>query len=149
MCTACLFHLFSVLELSIISTFLNGCKKKKRRKIFQNIKKLHEMQISAYNKWNLKYSHLPGGLRDKRSTCQCRRHKTRDIDPWLRKSSWSRKWQLTPLFLPEKFHGQRILAGHSSWGCKELDTTEHTHTASLVYVLCMAVFCYSKVKISQ
>ena len=28
--------------------------------------------------------------------------------------------------LPEKFHGQRNLVGNSPWGCKELDTTEHT-----------------------
>ena len=28
----------------------------------------------------------------------------------------------------EKSHGQRILAGYSPWGCKELDTTEHAHT---------------------
>ena len=29
-----------------------------------------------------------------------------------------------------EFHGQRILAGYSQWGCTELDTTEanrHTH----------------------
>ena len=31
----------------------------------------------------------------------------------------------TPVFLPEKFHRQRRLAGYSKWGCKELDTTEH------------------------
>ena len=27
-------------------------------------------------------------------------------------------------FLPGKFHGQRSLAGYSSWGHKESDTTE-------------------------
>ena len=37
---------------------------------------------------------------------------------------WSRKWQLTALFLPGKFQGQRNLAGYSPWGCKESDTTE-------------------------
>ena len=26
--------------------------------------------------------------------------------------------------LPGKFHGQRRLVGYSSWGCKELDTTD-------------------------
>ena len=31
---------------------------------------------------------------------------------------WSRKWQPTPVFLPGKSHGQRSLAGYSSWGCK-------------------------------
>ena len=35
-----------------------------------------------------------------------------------------RKWQLTPVFLPVKSHGQRCLVGYSPWGCKELDKTE-------------------------
>ena len=30
--------------------------------------------------------------------------------------------------LPGKFHGQKSLAGYSSWGHKESDTTEHAHT---------------------
>ena len=28
------------------------------------------------------------------------------------------------VFLPREFHGQRSLAGYSSWGCKESDMTE-------------------------
>ena len=32
--------------------------------------------------------------------------------------------QPIPVFLPEKFHKQRSLAGHSSWGRKESDMTE-------------------------
>ena len=32
---------------------------------------------------------------------------------------------ITPVFLPEKFHGQKSLAGCSPWGLKELDMTEH------------------------
>ena len=31
-----------------------------------------------------------------------------------------------------KSHEQRSLVGHSSWGRKELDTTEHTHTHTLI-----------------
>ena len=52
---------------------------------------------------------------------------------------WSRKWHPTPVFLSGKFHGQRTLAGYSSWGCKELDTTErestyhHTNRAQVYY----------------
>ena len=42
---------------------------------------------------------------------------------------WGRKWQPTPAFLPGKSHGQRILAGYSPWGCKELDMTERLSTA--------------------
>ena len=43
---------------------------------------------------------------------------------------WRRKWKLTPLFLPGNFHGQR---SYSPGGCKELDTTEHTHTYTLIF----------------
>ena len=50
----------------------------------------------------------------------------RDVfDPWVRKIPWRKKWQSTPVFVPGKFHGQRILEGYSPWGCKESDTTEH------------------------
>ena len=35
-----------------------------------------------------------------------------------------RKWQPSPVFLPEKSYGQRSLADYSSRGHKELDTTE-------------------------
>ena len=37
---------------------------------------------------------------------------------------WRREWQLTPVFFPGEFHGQRSLAGYSSGDLKELDTTE-------------------------
>ena len=46
------------------------------------------------------------------------------FDPWVGKIPWRRKWQYTPVFLPEKFHGQRSLAVYSLWGLKESDTTE-------------------------
>ena len=48
---------------------------------------------------------------------------TRDTDwiPGLGRFPWSKKQQPTPVFLPEKFHGQRGLAGYSPWGHKELD----------------------------
>ena len=32
--------------------------------------------------------------------------KTR-FDPWVRRIPWKRKWLPTPVFLPEKSHGQR------------------------------------------
>ena len=40
------------------------------------------------------------------------------FDSWIRKIPWSRKGQPTPGCLPEKPHGQRSLAGPSSWGHK-------------------------------
>ena len=44
--------------------------------------------------------------------------------PGLGRFPWRRKWQPTPVLLPGKSHGQRSLVDHSSWGHKELDTTE-------------------------
>ena len=64
-------------------------------------------------------------------------HKRCWFDPWIRKISWRRKWQRTPIFLPGKYHGQRSLVGYSPRGPKELDTTEqlidwaHTHTRTI------------------
>ena len=41
------------------------------------------------------------------------------FNPWVRKIPWKKELQLTPVFLPGKFHGQRSLAGYSPWSCKE------------------------------
>ena len=41
------------------------------------------------------------------------------FQPWVRKIPWRREWLPTPVFLPEKSHGQRSLAGYSPWGCKK------------------------------
>ena len=38
------------------------------------------------------------------------------FDPWVGKIPWRRKWQVNPVFLPGKSHGQRSLAGYSPWG---------------------------------
>ena len=38
-----------------------------------------------------------------------------------------RRWQPTPVLLPEKSHGWRSLVGCSPWGRSELDTTERLH----------------------
>ena len=71
---------------------------------------------------------LPGWLGAKESACQCRSRRRHGFNPWVAKILWRRRWQPTPVFLLEKFHGQRSLAGYSPWGHKESDTTEHTHT---------------------
>ena len=51
---------------------------------------------------------LPWWLSDTESTCQFRRC---EFDPWVRKISWRRKWQPTPVLLPGKSLGQRSLMG--------------------------------------
>ena len=51
------------------------------------------------------------------------------------KIPWSRKWQPTPLFLPEKFHGRRSLAGYSPWGRREVNSTCHWDA----HLLCLSL----------
>ena len=38
-----------------------------------------------------------------------------------------RQWHPTPVLLPGKSHGWRVLLGCSPWGCSELDRTERLH----------------------
>ena len=59
-------------------------------------------------------------LSGKEFVCQCRGH---GFNLWAGKISWRRKWQPTPVYLPDKSHGQRSLAG--PWGLKASDTVEH------------------------
>ena len=48
-------------------------------------------------------------------------HKEQDIiDTCCNPTEWRRKWQPTPVFLPEKSHGQRSLMGYSPWGHKRV-----------------------------
>ena len=54
------------------------------------------------------------------------------FDLWARKKPWGGGMQLTPIFLPGESHGQRSLAGYSSWGHKALDTTEQLSTANTI-----------------
>ena len=60
------------------------------------------------------------GLKKKKSASQCWRC---SFNSWVRKIPWKRRWQTTPVFLPEEFHGQRSLVGYSPWGHKESDMT--------------------------
>ena len=55
------------------------------------------------------------------------------FDPWVGKIPRRRKWQPTPVFLPEEPHGWRSLVGYSPWGCKELDTTERLYFTSSLH----------------
>ena len=51
----------------------------------------------------------------------CRRPR---FDPWVGKIPRRREWQLTPVFWPGEFHGQRNLVGYSPWSHKKLDSNE-------------------------
>ena len=74
--------------------------------------------------WGQHAMGLPRWHSGKESTCQCRRCKRRGFNPWVKKIPWRRKWQPSPVFLSEKFHGWRSLTEYSPWGHKESDMTE-------------------------
>ena len=48
---------------------------------------------------------------DKEPTCQHRRSKRHEFNPWVRKIPWRKIWQPTPLFLPRESQGQGNLMG--------------------------------------
>ena len=50
-----------------------------------------------------------GGASGGEPACRCPRCKRCRFDPWVGKIPWRGKWQTTPVFLPDKLHGQRSL----------------------------------------
>ena len=63
---------------------------------------------------------------------QMQRH---GFSPWVRKIPWRRKWQLTPVFLPGKSHGQKSLVESlrsQSW--TQLSDYKQHRTVAEVYV---------------
>ena len=67
---------------------------------------------------------IPRWYSGKEPSCQCRRRKRHGFHPWVRTISRSKKWQLTPVFLPGKPPGQRSPVGDSPWGLQASNTTE-------------------------
>ena len=52
----------------------------------------------------------------------------------------SSQQQPTPVFLPEKFHGQKSLEGYNPRGCEESDTTEQLSTHTLLTIVTMSPY---------
>ena len=79
-----------------------------------------------------------------RTCLPCRKAGRCGFDPWVRKISWRRKWQPTPVFLPGKSNGQRGLGAivhrvAKSW--TQLSTHPHTHTHTHTRPLCELGSC--------
>ena len=72
--------------------------------------------VFGYTRW----------LSGKESACQCRRCQYLGFDPWVRKNPWRSNWQPLPIFLSRESNRQKSLVDYSPWGCKKLDTAEHT-----------------------
>ena len=59
------------------------------------------------------------------------------FDHWVRKISWNRKWQPTPVVLPGESLGQRSLAGYSPWGHKAWDAAEQLNNNNILKKICI------------
>ena len=94
-----------------------------KKHVYRLIKPLSDSIFIVLLHMNKPQCRLPRWLSCKEYACQCRRHKRHGLDPWVGKIPWRRKGEPTPVFLPGKFCGQKVLAGYSTWGCKESDTT--------------------------
>ena len=70
-----------------------------------------------------------------------KRHKRRGFVSQSGKIPWRKAWQPPPVFLLEKFHGQRSLVGYNPWDSKELDTTERM-SIYIVFVLLTTFYRY-------
>ena len=71
---------------------------------------LHSTHIQRECSQQFIVTGFPWWLSGKESTCQA---EEAGLVPVLGKIPWRRKWQLTPVFLPEKFYGQSNLVGYT------------------------------------
>ena len=75
------------------------------------------------------------------------RHNRPEFELWFGEIPWRRTQQPIPVFLPGEPHGQRSVAGFSSKGHKELDTTEathmnaHTYNPIVIFLIVCSLFC--------
>ena len=77
--------------------------------------------------------HFIGGLlasSSKQSVCNWKT----GVSSCVRKISWRRQWQPTPVFLLEEFHGQRSLVGFQIVGSQRVrcDSAANTHTSGFL-----------------
>ena len=85
-----------------------------------------ELDMTNWTGLNWTYPHLASLGAQRWSVClQCGRP---GFDPWVRKIPWKRKWQPTPVFLPEEPHGWRSLVGCSPQVHKQSGVTERLHS---------------------
>ena len=85
------------------------------------IRTMEEDTDMTANKLGRKHKSEKRSWLQKESACQCSRQETQ-LDPWLGKISWRRRWQPTAVFLPSKY---------SPWSSKELDMPEHARMPEL------------------
>ena len=62
-----------------------------------------------------------------------------ELEFWVGKIPWRRKWPPTPVFLPGKSHGQRSLVGYSLWGLKKNQTQQLNSSNRHVHHLLLGI----------
>ena len=77
---------------------------------------------------------LPLWLSGSRICLQCRGHRRRGFSPWVGKIPGRRKWQPTPVFLPEKSHRQRSLVGYTVHKVTKSETRLSDAAAKNIYI---------------
>ena len=82
-----------------------------------------ESDITARLHWYI-YEHRYGCIGASPVAQKYRLHRRCGFNYWVRKISWRRAWQPSPVFLPGECYGQRNLVGYSPQGLKELGMTE-------------------------
>ena len=58
----------------------------------------------------------------------------------IRKISWRREWQTTPVFLPGELHGQSLV-GYKPWVSNSWTQTERLNTFTLLFIVTVTVKC--------
>ena len=94
------------------------------------------MFVGLFNITVMWASHITG-TSGKELACQCRTCKSYGFDPWVRKIPWRRARQLTSVLLPGESHGQRSLAGDSSYGCKQVQLKQLSTVDSRMEKTCL------------
>ena len=74
--------------------------------------------------WKIPWMEEPGGLQSMGSLRVG--HDSVTLLPFFTFMHWRRKWQPTPVFLPEESQRRRSLVSCGLWGRTESDTTEVT-----------------------
>ena len=65
------------------------------------------------------------------------------FDPWVRKISWRKAWQPTPVFLLEESHGQRSLVGYSPQMAKSDTLLSDFHFTFGIHVIILSLLTSS------
>ena len=73
--------------------------------------------------WKIPWTEEPGGLQSVHGVAKSQTRLSDFLSTFMH---WRRKWQPTPVFLPEESQGWGSVVGCRLWGRTESDTTEVT-----------------------